>query len=99
MAAQNKTAQRMIRKYPNSFDIASTDTQSLEISYLETSKTKVRSENWTEVIDSVMLNLMTEEHVLVNFINGSFTTLAWSRIVHDFNKQTKLNFIKSHLQY
>lgn len=98
MAAQNKTAQCMIRKYPNSLDVASIDTQSLEISCPDTSKTRVCFENWTEVMDSAMLNLMTEKHVLSNFINESFTTLVWSRIVHNFNKRTKLNFIKSHLQ-
>lgn len=49
-------------------------------------------------MDFAMLNLMTEEHVLGNFINGSFTTLAWSRIIHDFNNRTKLCFMKNHLQ-
>lgn len=45
-----------------------------------------------------MLNLMTKEHVLKNFVNASFTPLAWTRIVHDFNERTKVNFLKSHLQ-
>nr|CAD1829360.1 unnamed protein product [Ananas comosus var. bracteatus] len=58
----------------------------------------LRSGNWTEVMDSAMLNLITEEHVLGNFVNGSFTPLSWIRIVHDFNARTKVNFAKSHLQ-
>lgn len=49
-------------------------------------------------MDSAMLNLITEEHVLGNFVNGSFTPLSWIRIVHDFNARTKVNFAKSHLQ-
>ncbi|XP_020081690.1 uncharacterized protein LOC109705367, partial [Ananas comosus] len=49
-------------------------------------------------MDSAMLNLMTEEHTLGNFVNGSFTPLAWNRMVHDFNQRTNLSFTKVHLQ-
>nr|CAD1818510.1 unnamed protein product [Ananas comosus var. bracteatus] len=98
MASQNTVPNRMVRKNYNIIEIASTESQSIESHGHETSKTKVRSENWTEVMDSTMLNLMTEEHVLGNFVNGSFTTLAWTRIVHDFNARSKVNFGKNHLQ-
>lgn len=98
MAFQNKIAQRMVKKYSASIDVASNDTQSIESPFQESSKTRVRSGNWTEVMDSAMLNMMTEEHVLGNFINGSFTTLAWTRIVTNFNTRTKLSFMKTHLQ-
>lgn len=54
--------------------------------------------NWTEVMDSAMLNVMTEEYTLGSFVNGSFTPLAWIRIVRDFNERTKLGFNKVHLQ-
>nr|CAD1818701.1 unnamed protein product [Ananas comosus var. bracteatus] len=53
------------KKNYNIIEIASTESQSIESHGHETSKTKVRSGNWTEVMDSAMLNLMTEEHVLV----------------------------------
>ncbi len=49
-------------------------------------------------MDLAMLNLMMEEHVLGNFVNRSFTPLAWNRIVHDFNERTKMSFLKNHLQ-
>ncbi|XP_020088015.1 uncharacterized protein LOC109710013 [Ananas comosus] len=98
MASQNKAPNRTVNKNYNVIDITSTESQSIESHGAETSKTRVRSGNWTEVMDSAMLNLMTEEHVLGNFVNGSFTPLSWIRIVHDFNARTKVNFAKSHLQ-
>lgn len=64
MAPQNKPAQRVERTYPNTIDVVSTDTQSIASSGQESSKTRVCCGNWTEIMDSAMLNLMTEEHVM-----------------------------------
>nr|CAD1843504.1 unnamed protein product [Ananas comosus var. bracteatus] len=93
-----QTANCEVRKNYNIIEIASTESQSIKSHDHETSKTRVRYGNWTEVMGSAILNLMTEEHVLDNFVNGSSTSLAWTRIVHDFNARTKVNFAKSHLQ-
>nr|CAD1842663.1 unnamed protein product [Ananas comosus var. bracteatus] len=98
MASQKKAPNRAVNKNYNVIDITSTESQSIESHGAETSKTRVRSGNWMEVMDSTMLNLITEEHVLGNFVNGSFTPLSWIRIVHDFNERTKVNFAKSYLQ-
>nr|CAD1823078.1 unnamed protein product [Ananas comosus var. bracteatus] len=79
-------------------DVPSTDSQSLYGPMQESIKTRVRSGNWTEIMDSAMLNVMIEEHTLGNFVNGSFTPLAWIRMIRDFNEKTKLGFNKVHLQ-
>lgn len=57
-----------------------------------------RTSNWTDSLDAIMLTQMTEEHALGNFVNGAFTTLAWTRIVNAFNQKAKLDFKKNQLQ-
>lgn len=98
MTPQNKSTQGVVKTYPNTINVISADSQSIACFGQESSKLRVCSGNWTEVMDLAMLNLIIEEHVLDNFINGSFTILAWSRVVHDFNQRTKLNFTKSYSQ-
>lgn len=51
-------------------------------------------------MDAVMLSFMTEEHALGYFVNESesFTPLAWTRIIYDFNEKIKLDFNKNRLK-
>nr|CAD1838624.1 unnamed protein product [Ananas comosus var. bracteatus] len=71
MTPQNKSTQGVVKTYPNTIDVISTDSQSIACFGQESSKIRVCSGNWTEVMDLAMLNLIIEEHVLDNFINAN----------------------------
>nr|CAD1835401.1 unnamed protein product [Ananas comosus var. bracteatus] len=56
-----------------------------------------RTANWTDHVDSILLSILMEEHALGNYVGGSFTRVAWVRIVQDFNSQTGQNLTKQHI--
>nr|CAD1838492.1 unnamed protein product [Ananas comosus var. bracteatus] len=70
MTPQNKSTQGVVKTYPNTINVISADSQSIACFGQESSKLRVCSGNWTEVMDLAMLNLIIEEHVLDNFINA-----------------------------
>nr|CAD1821536.1 unnamed protein product [Ananas comosus var. bracteatus] len=44
-----------------------------------------RTANWTDHVDSILLSLLMEEHALRNYVEGSFTRVAWIRIVQGWD--------------
>nr|CAD1822875.1 unnamed protein product [Ananas comosus var. bracteatus] len=58
---------------------------------------RTRTANWTDHVDSILLSILMEEHALGNYVGGSFTRVAWVRIVQDFNSQTGQNLTKQHI--
>ncbi|XP_020085450.1 uncharacterized protein LOC109708214 [Ananas comosus] len=56
-----------------------------------------RTANWTDHVDSILLSILMEEHALGNYVGGSFTRVAWVRIVQGFNSQTGQNLTKQHI--
>lgn len=50
--------------------------QHIEGRVITQNETRIRPANWTDSLDSSLLGLMREEHTLVNYINGIFTTIS-----------------------
>nr|CAD1844366.1 unnamed protein product [Ananas comosus var. bracteatus] len=57
-----------------------------------------RTPNWTDNMDATMLSLLTEEHALGNYTNGSFTNVAWIRIITDFNSRINMNLTREQIK-
>nr|CAD1830010.1 unnamed protein product [Ananas comosus var. bracteatus] len=57
-----------------------------------------RTPNWTESMNATMLSLLTKEHALGNYTNGSFTNIAWIRIITDFNSRTNMNLTREQIK-
>nr|CAD1839494.1 unnamed protein product [Ananas comosus var. bracteatus] len=57
-----------------------------------------RTANWTEHLDSILLSIMMEEHTLGNYVNGSFTQVAWVRIISSFNSKSNQNLSKNQIK-
>nr|CAD1823000.1 unnamed protein product [Ananas comosus var. bracteatus] len=60
--------------------------------------TRTRSQNWSNILDVQLLGLMRDEHTFGNCVNGSFTPIAWKRMVNDFNSRNNLNLTKQQLK-
>nr|CAD1837253.1 unnamed protein product [Ananas comosus var. bracteatus] len=58
---------------------------------------RTRTANWTDHIDSILLSILMEDHALENYVGGSFTRVAWIRIVEGFNTQIGQNLSKKHI--
>lgn len=57
-----------------------------------------RTPNWTDSMDATMLSLLTEEHALGNYTNGSFTNVAWIRIITDFNNRINMTLTREQIK-
>ncbi|XP_020111097.1 uncharacterized protein LOC109726079 [Ananas comosus] len=60
--------------------------------------TRTRSQNWSNILDAQLLGLMRDEHTFGNCVNGSFTPIAWKRMVNDFNSRNNMNLTKTQLK-
>ncbi len=57
-----------------------------------------QTQNWIDTLDASLLYLLTEENTLGNNVNGSFTNLAWVRIVSKFNSRNNMNMSKDQIK-
>ncbi len=57
-----------------------------------------RTQNWSELIDSCLLSLLTEERTLGNNVNGTFTNLALVRIVSEFISRNNISLTKDQVK-
>nr|CAD1836389.1 unnamed protein product [Ananas comosus var. bracteatus] len=78
----------------------STPTENLQIdgSSRLHNQTWKQTPNWTHSLDASMLSWLIEENVLGNYINRSFTNVAWTRIIIDFNCRNNMNLTKEQIK-
>lgn len=64
----------------------------------KSTQVRYRSANWTDALDSILLRVLKEQHMLGNCISGHLRKETWDDIVRTFNLQSGLSLGKNHLK-